>query len=126
MTGEKILKRALSYLMEKPGDDKVFLNNALELLNALIAECIECQNSRNLARGENKITSAEINSLTDEVKLDDIFVEVAIPFGLASAFFHDELDYERANIMRSRFESILVSAGNVNFSDIADIYGGEE
>lgn len=126
MTGEKIFKRALSYLMEKSGDDKVFSENALELINALISECIECQNSRNLARGDELITSAEINSLSDEVKLDDILTEVAIPIGLASVFFQDELDYERANIMRGRFETVLYSAKRASVKEIPDVYGGDE
>ncbi len=126
MTGEKIFKRALSYLMEKPDEDRKFSENALELINAYIAECIECQNSRNLSRGEEKITSAEIKSLSEEVKLDDILTEVAIPFGLASEFFRDELDETRANIMRNRFESLLSHARRVCTTSILNVYGGEE
>ncbi len=125
MTGEKILKRSLSYLMEKPGEDKAFFTHASELINALIAECIPVQNSRNRARGEKELKSLSISELTDEVKLDEIFTEVAIPQGLASIFYQDELDFERANIYRTRFENTLAQAKNYFCEDIGDAYGGE-
>lgn len=124
MTGKKILKRALSYLMEKPGDDAAFLFNAPELINALIAECVPVQNSRNRARGEAEIKSLAIEELDDEVNLDEIFTEVAIPIGLASAFYNDELDFERANIFRTRFENTLAQAKKYFNTDISDSYGG--
>lgn len=125
MTGEKILSRALSYLMEKPGEDKAFSTHALELINALIAECIPIQNTRRNARGEEKLKSLRIEALTDTVALDEIFTEVAIPQGLASAFYSDELDFERAAIFRTRFENTLISAKNYFCNDIVDAYGGD-
>ena len=111
--------------MEKPGDDRAFLNNAPELINALIAECIPIQNLRLRARGEEKIKSLSIEALTDEVKLDEIFTEVAIPFGLVSIFYSDELDFEHANIYRTRFENTLVQAKKYFATDIGDAYGGD-
>ena len=122
MTGREIYSRASAYLMEGAGDDPAFSECALELINAHIAECIPCQNSRNIAQGKAKIKSAAIKSLDDTVALDEPLCEIALPYALAADFFRDELDYQRSDEFNLRFLDALDALSKISFSQIEDAY----
>ena len=125
MTGQDVFERACAYLMESPGQDRAFSANALELINALIAEAVPYQNSRNRAAGRPEIETAAITALSDTIALDAPICECALPFGLASYFFQDEVDAYQAEIYRARFDEALRHARRLAEGDIRDVYGGD-
>lgn len=125
MTGQDVFERACAYLMETPGQDRAFSAHALTLINALIAEAIPYQNSRNRAEGKPEIDAAAITALDDEIPLDLPICEVALPFGLAAYFFQDEVDAYQAEIYRTRFVEALSAARKLADTNIENVYGGD-
>ena len=125
MTGQDIYERACAYLMEKPDEDKTFSEHVLTLINALIAEAIPYQNSRNRAAGNPEISEAAIAALDEAVKLDPALAAVALPFGLASYFLQDEVDAYQAEVYRARFDRALNDARQCAPLDVEDVYGGD-
>ena len=124
MTGQDVFRRACAFLMESPGLDRDFSAHALELINALIAEAIPYQNSRNRALGREPIASAPLRSLEDSIALDAPICEVALPFGLAAYFFQDEVEPYQAELYRSRFQQALANARMAAELPLEDRYGG--
>lgn len=123
MTGNDVYKRACAFLFEKPGIDRAFLEHAPDIINVLIAEALPYQNNRNRARGIDEISLFSINSLDDEIPLDDPIAAIALPFGLAAYFYQDEEDNFRGQDFRGRFIAALEDAKLCEIIDITDEYG---
>lgn len=123
MTGQKVYEIACSLLFEKPWMDKFFYNSAVNLINVLIAEAMPYQNNRERSTGREETNLFQIESLQDEIPMDDPIVKIALPYGLASYFYQDEEDNFRAQDYRGRFIAALEDAKLCEMIDITDNYG---
>ncbi len=121
MTGNEAYEQAISFLMEKPGEDSAFFENALNLINSALAELTLAQNSRKIHRGE-KIGTYKIPSLADTLPVDDE-VAAAVPLYLASHFLRDDLDDHNAAWFYTRFKEAKAALHQASFTDIEELYG---
>lgn len=119
MTAREVYTRAIAFLMEKPDEDKVFLDNAVKLINAGLAELAATQKSRN-----PNYENSTIAELSDTIPMDEELCEI-LPLYLASHFMRDDLDRVNSDIFYGRFIQARENLKKVNFSNIEDVYGGE-
>ena len=127
MTGQKVYESACAILFEKPGLDKFFYQSAVNLINILISEAMPYQNNRERATDRKETELFQIDSLQDDIPMDDPIVKIALPYGLASFFYQDEEDNFRAQDYRGRFIAALEDAKLCEIIDIEDVYqDGEE
>lgn len=117
MTGKTVFENALSYLMEKPGDDRAFSAHALNLINACICDLTAEIKSRNQ-------TPAETASLDDPLGLDEEICH-AISLYLAAHFLRDDLDEAGYNVFYRRFDTAKKALSRYAFTDVIDVYGGD-
>ena len=125
MKAEKIYKLASAILFEKPGSDQVFQTFFPSLLNLLLQEALPYENAVRQAEGrEILLTSAQIESLEDDVPYCDALCALALPYGMAAYYFQDETDDYKAQDFRARYLAALQDAAPCVLEEIGDCYGG--
>ncbi|MBR5272397.1 MAG: hypothetical protein IKU25_03260 [Clostridia bacterium] len=117
MTGKTVFENALSYLMEKPGDDRAFSAHALNLINGCIDDLKPVTTYRNA-------TVNKIQTIDGEITADEEICH-AISLYLAAHFLRDDLDDAGYINFYRRYESAKSALIRYIFTDIQDVYGGQ-
>ena len=124
MTANDVYRTAVSFLFEKPREDAGFYDNFLSLLNLCLQEALPYQNSRLRHRGEEPLEAAPvISEMEEEIEYDDEIVRCALPFGVVSYYYQDEVDNFKAQDFRGRFIVALSDAAQCVDGVVEDIYG---
>lgn len=114
-------------MFEREGEDKSFLNNFVGILNALICEALPYENAHRAGLGKAELTAApQVADMEDTVDMCEEICAVALPYGVAAYFSQDDGESGNAAMFRERFIYALQDAVKYRFSEIEDIYGGEE
>ena len=126
MKAYDIYKKTLALMFEVEGEDKAFEKNFCAILSAVAAESLPYENSIRRAEGREEIKTAPvISDMEDELPMSDEICSVALPFGVAAYFYQDDGENYNSSIYRERFINALYEAKKCFFTDIDDIYGGE-
>ena len=126
MKAYDIYKRTLALMFEGEGEDKAFKKNFCNILSAVAAESLPYENSiRRAEGGEELKTAPVISAMEDELPMSDAICSVALPFGVAAYFYQDDGESYNSSMYRERFVNALYEAKKVFFTDIKDVYGGE-
>ena len=124
MTAKEIYHSAVAYFFEKPGYDRDFYDNFLPLLGGLLQEALPYENSIRRAKGEGELAHAPvIESMEEEIGYDEGLCRVALPFGIASYFYQDEVDNFKAQDFRGRYINALQEAARWSEEPVEDVYG---
>lgn len=127
MKAYDIYKRTCAIMFERVGDDRSFKENFCSILSALLAECLPYENSHRAASGKEKLNAAPvISDINEEVDFCEAITSVALPYGVAAYFSEDDGEGYNAQMYRERFINALYEAAKCNFTQIEDVYGGEE
>lgn len=123
MTGTDIYKAASAHLYEKPGDDEESRDFSVPFLNQLLVECLNYENSVRAFEEKEPLNFAPtLTSLDDEIPYCDYITRVALPYGLASLFFYENLDNYRGNMYRAQYIQALGEAVKLYKSGVEDVY----
>ena len=126
MKAQDIYKSACAILFERPGDDVAFDAFFIPTLNLLLVEALAYENAHRLAGGQSPLELApQISGMDDEVPYCQALCSIALPYGVASAFFQDELDNYKAQDYRARYIIALREASKCVPTVVADVYKGE-
>ncbi|MBQ8004449.1 MAG: hypothetical protein IJ299_05085 [Oscillospiraceae bacterium] len=126
MKAYDIYKRVLAIMFENEGEDKVFYEKFIEILNLLICEALPYENSCRASRGEEELVSAPtVETMEDEVKISHDICSVALPYGVAAYFSSDDGESYNAAMYRERYINALGEAAKHRIGDVVDVYGGE-
>lgn len=126
MKAYDIYKRTCALMFEREGEDKVFYDNFIGILNALVCEALPYENSVREYEGRAKLSAApEVLKMDDEVDMCRDICSIALPYGVASYYSQDDGEAYNAAMYRERFVSALCEAAKCNFREITDVYGGE-
>lgn len=128
MTGQEIFKRASAYIYENPGDAEDSMQFAVEFLNALLIEALPFENSIRVYEGKPALERApQIASLNDEIDYHQAIAGLALPFGLVSSLFEEDLDNYRGQMYRNRYLQALFDAQKYSVKPVEDVYNaGDE
>ena len=114
-------------MFEREGEDASFKKNFCSILSALLAESLPYENSHRIASGKEKLAFAPIVSeMEQDVDFCEEITAVALPYGVASYFSQDDGEGYNSQMYRERFINALCEAAKCNFTQIEDVYGGEE
>lgn len=124
MKANDVYKAAVAYFFEKPGYDRDFYDNFLPLLGGLLQEALPYENSIRRTKGEGELAHAPvIESMEEEIGYDEGLCRVALPFGIASYFYQDEVDNFKAQDFRGRYINALQEAARWSEEPVEDVYG---
>jgi len=131
LTAKDIYMTALALTFTSEANAQDFAVFFLSFLNLCAQEALDYENSIRLALNDaNPATPLPILarapiyvSMDDIVAFDDFIVRAALPYGVASYFFQDDMDDWRYAINRERFISALREVGKIRFSKVEVVYG---
>ena len=127
MKAYDIYKRTCALMFEEEGADSAFEEKFCPILSALLSECLPYENSSREFSGKERLAAAPvISDMDDEIDFCDEITAVALPYGVAAYFFQDDGETYNALMYRERFINALHESGKCNFTQINDVYGGEE
>lgn len=134
-TGQDIFDKAITLMGEMSdsgetdwADTVEYKNRALNILNTLRGEVY--QYSDTYATQKKKYPGRRpvcpvLESLDDNIGIDDVLAQTVLPYGLAAALLLDEND-SMAGFFQQRYEELLRKLGaNVpgEWESISDVYG---
>lgn len=135
-TGQDIFEKAITLMGELSdsgqadwGDTVEYKNRALNILNVLRGEVYPYSDTYRTQRrqypGRRPVCPA-LESLDDEIGIDDVLAQTVLPYGLAAALMLDEND-AMAAFFQQRYEELLHRLGAGvpgEWESISDVYGG--
>ena len=133
--GMDVFQRAITMMDElnddgkyKHEDTKEYQNRTLAILNILAPELYPysdtCEKNQEWEEGRRPVM-AWIESLYDNIDLDDYCAGTVLPYGLAAHLLMDE-NPTSANFFQQRYDELksrLVVGKKARFEDIEDVYG---
>lgn len=130
MTVREIYRLALSKLFEKQNEDADFHDIFPSLLFTAELEAMDAENSIRLAAEKTLLTADEIvllDEITDEdVPFDKRIAGNALPYGVASHYFADDMDTFKSVEYRNRFIDALSEYSRAVYTTVAQYGGADE
>jgi len=132
MTGKEIFDRAMHLMAESDdstgatvtADTREYEVKSVGILNVLINECYPYSDTFEAAEGKRGVLDA-INSLADDIGMDDFICGSVLPYGLAAELLKLE-DAAIANYLYQRYREMLEQAKSsipAGSESITDVYG---
>lgn len=123
MTGQEIFKRASAFIYEQPGEAEDSQQFSLDFLNMLLIEALPYENSIRRFEGQEELkTAPQLTSLSEDVPYHDSIAGLALPYGLASPLFEEDLDNYRGQMYRNRYIQALYDAQKFGLTNVEDVY----
>ena len=124
LDANSIYQAALGLTFTKEANAQDFKVFFLGFLNILCQEALPYENSARRAAGVPELDRAPLfTGFGEVVPYEDAIVRVALPYGVASWFFQDDMDDWRYKEMRGRFIAALQDAGMAEFGAVEADYG---
>lgn len=137
-TGTDIFDKAITLMGELSdsgetdwADTEEYKNRALNILNTLRGEVYQYSDTYKTQKrnfpGRRPVCPA-LESLDDEIGIDDVLAQTVLPYGLAAHLLLDEND-NMASFFQQRYEELLRKLGsNIpgEWESIQSVYGGIE
>ena len=131
LTARDIYLTALALTFTNEANAQDFRTFFLSFLNLCCQEALDTENSIRHAYNDTNpatpmpiLTAAPVYSDFDAVVgYHDVIVRAALPYGVASYYFQDDMDDWRYAEHRGRFVSALKEASKARFSTVEVIYG---
>jgi hypothetical protein len=123
MTAQQIYELAVAFLYEQPDEDEENKSYFLPFLNICLEEALPYENSIREAEGRELLSAAPmISGMTENVPYSDHITRAALPYGVASRYFKENMDPGEALYMRTMFVSALEKAKRHNTEKVGDVY----
>ena len=124
MTGTEIWKSAMAFLEQDSANSEDYRPLAVHYLNLLLQEALPYENQAREYRGEVPLEKApDFSRLEDTIPYCDEILRTALPYGLASFFFSNDLDHYRSAEFRTRYLNALrTAAEKTHWERIVDVY----
>ena len=104
MTAQEIYETAFNLLGEFPEQDIENIKMALNLLNVLIADCFDVNNTLRIYNGKEKLKEIPVIDRMDEsMEYEYVLCRDALPYGLAALIILED-DTNRAGFFDFRYQ----------------------
>ena len=125
MKAETVYKLACAIMFEKAGLDPDFQTFFPGLATMLLQEALPYENARRETLGQPPLEEAPaVADMEDDIPFCDLICRVALPYGMASWYFQDEMNDYRSQDYRGRYILALREAALCHGESVADCYGG--
>ena len=133
-TGQLVFDMAIHLMDEQnestgdtvTGDTKEYMLRSVDILNVLKHECYDVSDTWQPGIDGKRGVCTYITQLSDELDLDDVVAQGALPYGLASRLLLGENDV-LADFFEQKFQEMLALLRRKSlaaFEDIPLAYGG--
>ena len=104
MTGNELLKYALSHMGESASSAPDYSGYSLPAINVLLTECFDIENSAREVSGQEVLTECpELASLDQEIPYGKKLVVGCISYGLAAKLILEDNDMQKFNYFNGMY-----------------------
>ena len=122
-TGEDVYRAALALLFEDDSTAGDYRSYARPLLNILLMECFEANNSLREAAGKAPLVVAtELKALEEETGYEDVLCVRVLPYGLAAKLVLDDGDMGKVSMFQSLYTNALNECIKWLPENVRDVY----
>ncbi|MDO4566401.1 MAG: hypothetical protein Q4B42_03625 [Oscillospiraceae bacterium] len=123
MTSYGLLDAALALLLTNRGLASEYVEYAAPLINMLLAETFEINNSLRLSKGLAELEAPPcISSLEEELPCEEELLRSALPQGLVAKLIMDDGDMSRVAYFQNQYVNAALDAGKYAARPIEDVY----
>ena len=127
MKAQDIYILASALIFEKPGADEDFQHFFIPFINILLPECLDTENSIRLYEGRETLKEAPfVAGMEDDIPFASVIVRTALPYGIVSHYYQDDMDNYKADTYRARYIAALNDAAKMIEVHVTDMYGRTE
>ena len=127
MKAQEIYRLASALIFERVSADEDFEHFFLPFLNILLPECLDTENSIRLYKGQEPLEEAPfVMDMDEDVPFASVICRTALPYGIVSHYYQDDMDNYKADTYRARYVAALGDASKCVPVAIADMYGRAE
>ncbi len=125
MTAANLLDSALAILATSRAQSPEYTDYALPLINLLLAETFECNNSIRAYKGLETLSEVyAVAELGEKLACEQELARVALPLGLCARLVMDDDDMAKAAYYHNQYVTAIEDAGRWTPGKIIDVYGG--
>ena len=124
MTVQELYEAALALLSEQVARAKSYNYFKIPIINQVIAECFDANNSIRISDGLPALNKNEMPYMTSEedtIPYDIRLLRECMPYGVASLLVIDD-DKAKATVFSQQYESYKLKCSCVTLEDIKDVY----
>jgi len=126
ITVKNLLGQAMSVMGEESRYEGGYAGYAVDLVNQLIVDCFECNNTRRIAAGKEPMTEIPVmTELTDVIPFEYVVLTGVMRYGLAYWLLFQDDENDKANICNANYETNKIRLSKAVEMDVADVYGGD-
>ena len=126
MKAQDIYTLASALIFERTGADEDFEHFFLPFINILLPECLDAENSIRLSEGREELKEAPfIMDMEEYIPFASVICRTALPYGVVSHYYQDDMDNYKADLYRARYISALSDASKAVPVAIIDCYERE-
>lgn len=123
MTAKEVYSTALALLFETEESAGDYNAYALPLLNLLLPELFDINNSILQAEGIDKLKAIpQLENLEDEIPYDERLLRNALPYGLAAKLVYDDNDMGKVGYFQQLYVNAVNSFLRIQPEMVVDIY----
>lgn len=123
MTAQQVYSAALALLFETEGSAGDYNIYALPLMNLLLPELFDVNNSILKAEGKIPLTDIPVlSSLSENIPYDEKLLRSSLPYGLAAKLVYDDNDMEKVGYFHQLYVNSVNSFLKLQPEMVVDIY----
>ncbi len=125
-TVRELLKKAMSVMGEESGYAQGYAPYVADLVNQLMIDCFECNNTCRIASGKEPMREIEeVKTLEDVIPFEYAIVNGVLSYGLAYWLLFQDDENDKANVCNANYELNKTKYAKAVEMEIEDIYGGD-
>ncbi len=124
MTVQELYEAALALLSEQVARAKSYNYFKIPIVNQIIAECFDANNSIRVNDGLQPLHKSEMPLVSNEddvIPYDVRLLRECMPYGVASLLVIDD-DKSKASVFSQQYESYRAKCSSATFEPITDVY----
>ncbi len=126
ITVKELLRQAMSLMGEESRYEGGYSEFAVDLVNQLIVDCFECNNTRRMFAGKEPLEDLPVMAtLNDVIPFEYAVITGVLRYGLAYWLLFQDDENDKANICNANYEGNKLRLSKAVEQEIADVYGGD-
>lgn len=126
ITVKELLRQAMSVMGEESRYESGYAKFAVDLVNQLMVDCFECNNTRRIFAGREPLAEPPVVvAMGDVIPFEYEVVTGVLRYGLAYWLLFQDDENDKANICNANYEANKVRLAKAVEQEIADVYGGD-
>lgn len=126
ITVRDLLRQAMSVMGEEAGYESGYATFTVNLVNQLMIDCFECNNTRRIFAGKEPLGGIPtVKNMEDIIPFEYEVISGVMSYGLAYWLLFQDDENDKANICNANYETNKIKYAKAVTEEVEDVYGGD-